>query len=281
MRAAGEQRQLRLDAQLPDRPLLLHADPARLSQVFGNLLHNAVKYTAPGGHVRVVVECDGADAVVRVRDDGIGLAGEQLRRVFELFAQVDTSLERAQGGLGIGLTLVKSLVELHGGTVAALSDGIGHGSEFVVRLPISAVDAADESGPTPPPAAKRVPRRVLVVDDNRDAADSMGAMLELDGHDVRVAYDGLAAVETAAAYAPESILLDIGLPGIDGYEAARRIRERSAIERRKVKLVALTGWGQDEDRRRSHESGFDAHLVKPVDVAALDRLFDELGGDDA
>ena len=274
VRPSCERMQQRLTVTLPAEPIFLNADPTRLVQAIGNLLHNASKFTSQGGSVALNVERGDGHAVLRVRDSGIGIAADQLQRVFELFAQVDASLERSQGGLGLGLTLVKTLVELHGGTVEARSDGIGSGSEFVMRLPrLAAAPAA------PPPAAGMLApvakrRRVLVVDDNRDAAESLAAVLELGGHEVRVAYDGLEAVDAAAQTQPELVLLDIGLPKLNGFEAARRIRVE--CEGRPMMLVALTGWGQDDDRRRSRDSGFDAHLVKPVDPAVLERLLAEL-----
>jgi signal transduction histidine kinase/CheY-like chemotaxis protein len=264
-----------LTVTLPSQPTYLNADPIRLAQVVGNLLSNACKFTAKGGRIRLTVEQVGQQAVIRVQDTGIGMAAEQLLRIFDMFAQVDTSLERSRAGLGIGLTLVKKLVEMHGGTVEARSAGVGQGSEFVVRLPVL-------SRPLPPlprepsgvkPVAT-VERRILVVDDNPDAADSLAVLLKLSGHEVHVAHDGLEAVEAAAKFQPDVILLDIGLPRLNGYEAARRIRNQQRD--RSVILVALTGWGQDEDRRRSEEAGFDAHMVKPVDPAALSNLLVEL-----
>jgi CheY-like chemotaxis protein len=212
----------------------------------------------------------GAHVVLTVRDTGIGLAPEELSRIFEMFTQVDVALEKAQGGLGIGLNLVKSLVELHDGTVEAHSDGSGRGSEFVVRLPIAVAPteaAGDESTSDESSAG---PCRILVVDDNHDAALSLAKLLRLSGHEVHTVHDGLEAVAAAETLEPQVVLLDIGLPKLNGYEAARRIRAQQG--RKNVLLVALTGWGQEEDRRRSRESGFDAHLVKPVDFKALKAL---------
>ncbi|HSW22862.1 MAG TPA: ATP-binding protein, partial [Burkholderiaceae bacterium] len=251
---------LQLDLRARAATLWVHADPARLAQAIGNLLHNAIKFTPHGGRVGVTVERDGADGVLRVTDDGIGLASDQLSRVFELFTQIDSSLDRAQGGLGIGLALVKALVQLHGGTVEARSAGLGRGSEFTLRLP-ALESPAVVARASPVQAAGARSRRVLVVDDNRDAADSMAALLKLGGHQVAVAYDGLAAVEVACSGEHDLVLLDIGLPKLDGLEAARRIRQRCADSPRRMKLVALTGWGQSEDRQRSRASGFDHHLV--------------------
>jgi CheY-like chemotaxis protein len=213
-----------------------------------------------------------------VQDTGIGIAAEQLHRIFEMFTQVDTSFERSRDGLGVGLTLVKNVVEMHEGTVEARSAGVGQGSEFVVRLPLL-------SAPRPPllrepsgikPVAT-APRRILIVDDNRDSADTLAMLLELTGHEVHIAHDGLEAVEEAATFEPHVILLDIGLPRLNGYEAARRIREQQ--RHKGLTLVALTGWGQEEDRRRSVEAGFDAHMIKPVDIAALTKLLAESGAD--
>lgn len=262
-----------LSVTLPPRPIFLIGDPIRLAQVVGNLLNNACKFTDRGGRIWLAVEVEGDQAVIRVRDTGIGLAKDQLGQIFELFAQVDNSLERARDGLGLGLTLVKKLVEMHDGTVEAHSAGPGQGSEFVVRLPL-----LRESSPPPPrePSGVRpeamVSRRILVVDDNRDSANSLALLLQMLGHTVDTAHDGLEAVERAATFRGDVILLDIGMPRLNGYEAARRIREQ---RQKGLKLVALTGWGQEEDRRRSAEAGFDAHLVKPVDLAALTKLLAE------
>ena len=271
--AAGppcERMEQELSITLPSQPIYLDADPIRLAQVVENLLNNACKFTPRSGRVRLTVEREGEYAVLRVRDSGIGIAADQLSRIFEMFVQVDTSLERTQGGLGIGLTLVKNLVEMHGGTVEARSPGAGLGSEFVVRLPV--LTAYSRLAPREPPAAKpTLPRRILVVDDNRDAAESLAMLLKLSGHEVHTAHDGLDAVEAAAKFKPDVILLDLGLPKLNGYEAARRIRER----RGDVVLVALTGWGQEKDRRRSAEAGFDTHIVKPVDYNALTKLLEK------
>jgi PAS domain S-box-containing protein len=259
----------------PGEPLILDADPVRLAQVIGNLLTNAAKYTDPGGRVRLSVRREGGAAVLRVRDDGIGIPPEILPQVFELFVQADHATTRAQGGLGIGLTLVKSLVEMHGGSVAAHSDGPGKGSEFTVRLPLAAgavpeAAAGVRNGSAAIPAAgTRAARRVLVVDDNVDAAESLALVLRLGGHAVRVAHNGPRALELAGAERPEIVFLDIGMPGMDGYEVARRLRASGAAG---TVLVALTGWGTPEDRRRSAAAGFDHHLVKPVEIDEVQRL---------
>ncbi len=260
----------RLTVELPEEPVWLDADPTRVAQVVANLLNNAAKYTEPGGRIWLTAAREGQEAVVRVRDTGVGIPASMLSRVFEPFAQLDYSLARSKGGLGIGLTLVKSLVEMHGGTVEATSAGPGMGSEFVVRLPLApAPQAADgEAPPSAPPTSPR--RRVLVVDDNKDVAQSLAMLLELPGHEVFVAHDGLGALEAAERCQPEVVLLDISLPGMDGYEVARRMRRLPGLKG--AVLVALTGWGQEDDRRRSVEAGFDEHMVKPVSLATLQGL---------
>jgi PAS domain S-box-containing protein len=258
-----------LTVTLPREPLFVDADPVRLAQVFANLLNNAAKYTDRGGRIRLCAERQGGEVVVSVRDNGIGIPAPLLAKVFDMFTQAEGSREKSQGGLGIGLTLVKRLVELHGGTVAAHSAGPGLGSEFVVRVPLAPEPA--ESAPVSAAAAPAAPaRRILVADDNRDAAGSLAEMLELMGHETWTVHDGLEALAAAAAFRPDVILLDLGMPALDGYDTCRRVRQEpwgsNAV------LVALTGWGQDEDRRRSREAGFDEHLVKPVEFAALEKL---------
>jgi PAS domain S-box-containing protein len=258
-------------ANLPRESLPLDADPVRLAQVVGNLLTNAAKYTEANGHIRLTARREGDEAVLRVRDDGIGIAPDMLAKVFDLFVQVDHAATRSQGGLGIGLTLVKNLVGMHRGTVEAHSEGVGKGSEFVVRLPLSAATVAEpnEREDTRPGLRERTAgRRLLVVDDNKDAADSLAMLLRLEGHEVRVAYDGPAALNLVNGYRPEIVFLDIGMPGMDGYEVARRLRQHPGLEN--VLLAALTGWGQQEDRRRTTEAGFDRHFVKPPDPKALE-----------
>jgi CheY-like chemotaxis protein len=240
-----------------------------------NLLNNAAKYTPRGGQIRVDVGREGANGVVRVRDTGIGLSPELKPRVFDLFVQGDRSLDRAEGGLGIGLTLVKRLVELHGGAVEALSNGPGEGSEFVVKLPLLDPTAksasAQASVPTTPAAVRR---RILIVDDNRDSAQTMAALLKAWGHEVRTAYDGPSGVASAGEFKPEAIFLDLGLPGMNGYDVAQRLRETA--DGMPPLLVAFTGYGQDEDRRRVLEAGFHHHLVKPVDPGLLGKIIDTL-----
>jgi len=265
-----EQEGHHLAVDVPPAPVYVDADVTRLSQVFANLLNNAAKFTARGGRLRLAVGRHDGDTVVTVRDNGVGIPAPVLPRVFDMFTQVDCSLEKAKGGLGIGLTLVKRLVELHGGAVEARSDGDGLGSEFVVRLP-AAPAAAAESEPevvgAPGPAARR---RVLVVDDNRDSAVSLAMVLDIMGNDTRTAYDGLEALEVAETFRPEVVLLDIGMPKLNGYDTARRLRAEPWGKH--VLLVAQTGWGQEDDKRKSRDAGFDHHLVKPVDPAALEQL---------
>jgi len=252
---------------IPEQPISIDADMTRLPQVFLNLFNNAAKYSDVGGHIHVEVVAQGHDVSVRVTDTGIGIAAEQLPRIFEMFTQVDQSLEKSQGGLGIGLALAKRLVEMHGGSVAARSEGPGKGSEFIVSLPV----VVDAFAPQIPRAAHEptdTPSlRILIVDDNRDGADSLASMLRIMNHDVRTAYDGMVGVEEADAFRPDVIVFDIGLPTLNGYEASRHVRAQSWGQG--IVLVAMTGWGQDEDRRRSAEAGFDHHLVKPVDPHTL------------
>lgn len=269
-----------LTISVSDQSLLVHGDPVRLAQVVGNLLTNAGKYTEPHGHIWLTARREGNDAVLAVRDDGLGLAPDVLPRVFDLFVQGDHSAARSQGGLGIGLTLVKNLVELHGGTVHASSAGLGRGSEFVIRLPVMAVPSrfpAQDEGASSSAGASTA-RRLMVVDDNRDSAESLAILLRLMGHEVSVALDGVTAVAQARDRRPEMIFLDLGMPIVDGYEAARRIR--AIPELAETTLVALTGWGQAADRRRTAEAGFDRHLVKPADPAQLAELIAALDGGD-
>jgi PAS domain S-box-containing protein len=268
-----EQRHHELTVSLPPQPVRVEGDPARLEQILTNLLNNAAKYTDPGGRIGLTVQRDGDEVVLRVRDTGIGIAPDLLPKVFDLFVQAERRLDRSQGGVGIGLTLVKKLIELHGGSVQAFSSGAGKGSEFVVLLPAAPRDQAAKSqgGPESGPAQNPLPRRrVLVVDDNVDAADSLAVLLRLQGQDVQVAHDGLSAIETARANRPDIIFLDIGMPGLDGYEVCRRLRRQPATAN--LTIVALTGWALEEDQRRSRQAGFDRHLVKPVDPEALQQI---------
>jgi len=252
-----------LSVTLPPRPLYLDADPARLAQVVGNLLANACKFTDSGGRVWLTVEEDGAQVVIRVRDTGIGVAAEDLPHLFDMFVQADTSLERSRDGLGIGLTLVKTLVEMHGGSVEARSEGPGRGSEFTIRLPLASPALQVPPAHAIATALVSVPRRVLIVDDSVDGAASLAMLLELAGHQTWQAHDGVEAVAAAGRIRPDVLLLDIGLPRMNGYEACRQIRQEPWG--RELFIVALTGWGQEDDRLQSREAGFDAHMVKPVD----------------
>jgi two-component system, sensor histidine kinase len=258
--------EIKLD--LATEQICVVGDPVRLTQVFANLLNNAAKYTNHGGVITIASRRDGADAVVTVQDNGIGIAGNLLSQVFDMFMQVDRSTRRSQGGLGIGLTLVKSLVTMHGGSVEARSDGPGLGSEFIVRLPLlEAMTTAAES-------ARRIhqlpSRRILIVDDSRDGGESLAMLLRVLGAEVALAHSGRQALDVLDGFKPDVVLLDIGMPGMDGYEVARRIRANTA--NRHIQLIALTGWGQDEDRQRSAAAGFNHHLVKPADVEMLRQL---------
>jgi PAS domain S-box-containing protein len=265
----GEKRQ-QLAMRAAAKPLPLEADPTRLVQVFANIINNAAKYSDPGGHISVTASTDRGEAVVAVRDDGVGMTPDLLERAFDLFVQETRSLDRAQGGLGIGLTMVRTLVKLHGGSVRAFSEGPGRGSEIVVRLPLAPRDSAQEARETGDgPRAAAAALRVLVVDDNIDAARALGRLLELLGHEVTLAHDGPVALARAAAVRPELVLLDLGLPGMDGYAVAARLKDAG---HRPAALVALTGYGQEEHHQRSLDAGFDRHLVKPVDFALLSRL---------
>ena len=274
-REAIEAAKHKLTTALPRRPIYLYADPVRLAQLLTNLLINACKYTEPGGQIALDVVPNGAEVVISIKDTGIGIPTEMLQNIFEMFVQVDQSIERTRGGLGIGLTLVRQLVEMHGGSVQAYSDGRGHGSEFVVRLPVQTQQtrprATTAIGREPPLGAGQ---RILVVDDNEDAANSLATLLRMTGNETRVAHDGLKAVELAGTFRPDIVLLDIGLPKLNGYEACSRIREHAWGKH--MVLVALTGWGQDEDRQKSKDAGFDGHLVKPTDLATLTRLLSGL-----
>jgi PAS domain S-box-containing protein len=268
--AAGHE----IRVSLPAEPIHLHADAARLAQVFGNLLNNSCKYTRPGGTISIAAERRGEAAIVSVRDNGIGIPQNKLESIFEMFTQVDPSLERSQGGLGIGLTLVKRLVQLHGGSIEAKSAGNGRGSEFVVTLPAGVPSMV---GATAAPAIARdliPPRRILVVDDNRDSAESLAMLLSITGNETHVAHDGIDAYEAVVSYRPDVVLLDIGLPRLSGHDVCRRIREQPWGA--DIVLIALTGWGQEEDHRRSREAGFDGHLVKPVEYAELVALLSSL-----
>ncbi len=295
IRPAIEAREQDLRVELPRQAVYLHADSFRLEQVFINLLSNASKFTPVGGHIEITAEIsrsemrsstmgrdgeaadsspgNGIQAVIRVKDDGAGIDQKNLPHVFDLFMQADRTLDRAPGGLGIGLTLVRSLVRMHGGAVEVYSAGIGQGSEFVVRLPVISVGARPAT--RKPPAEERPqptphPRRVLVVDDNHDAAESLALLLRLGRHEVEIAYSGPEALELVQSFDPEIVLLDLGLPGMDGFEVARRIRNIPRLQN--TFIVAVSGYGREEDRRRSQESGFDYHLIKPLESEILNKI---------
>jgi two-component system CheB/CheR fusion protein len=265
----------RLQVTLPRRPIHLNADPARLAQVIGNLLNNATKYTPEGGRIWLTARRRGDGVLVRVRDDGIGISPAMLPTVFDLFMQVDTSLDRSQGGLGIGLTLVRAIVELHEGGIRARSAGLDRGSCFLFWLPALPADteapqARPEAAAAAAPRNGHQSRRLLLIDDNVDAVESLALLLSADGHQVRTAYEGTTALALAEDFHPDLVILDIGLPGMDGYEVAREIRSRPTIG--SPTLVALTGYGQQEDRKRARAAGFDHHFIKPADVRALQKL---------
>lgn len=266
--AAGQE----LTIDLPDKPVYLNADRARLAQVFGNLLNNSCKYTRPNGKISLTVKLVGDEAVVTVKDNGAGIPPDKLDSIFDMFMQVDRTAERSQGGLGIGLTLVKRLAEMHGGTIAAKSAGEGQGSEFVLTLPVlrkpvEAAPAASQAGMESPPM-----RRILIVDDNKDSAESLALLLQITGNQTYMAHDGEEAVGAAEKYRPEVVLLDIGLPKLDGHEVCRRVREKPWGK--DIVIIALTGWGHEDDRRKSEAAGFNGHLVKPVDYDTLLALLD-------
>lgn len=266
-----EARGQRLTVSLPQNPLPMEVDRDRLQQVAANLLNNAAKHTPSGGHIHLSAERADGQGVVRVKDDGLGMPPELLPHVFDLFVQAEHSLGHSQGWLRIGLTLVKSLVEMHGGTVEAYSAGPGKGSELVVRLPLLPVTSAAPS-PVASSAEAAVPasRRILLVEDNKDAAKMLAMLLKIKGHEVRVVHDVPEALAAAVEYRPEVVLLDIGLPEMDGYEVARRLREQGLVEG--ALLIAITGYGQEEDIHRARQEGLGYHLTKPVNLAQLERI---------
>jgi CheY-like chemotaxis protein/anti-sigma regulatory factor (Ser/Thr protein kinase) len=270
--AAGHE----LTISLPPGPVFLDADLTRLAQVFSNLLTNSAKYTERGGRIWLKSERQDREVIVSVRDTGIGIPAYALRTIFDMFSQVDRPIERSTGGLGIGLALVKGLVEMHEGTVTAASAGQGKGSTFTVRLPV--LQERGEALPSQTTDRERhqagPKRRILVVDDNHDSATSMALMLGLMGNDVRTARDGVEAVAAAEAFRPQAILMDVGMPKLNGYEATQRIRKQPWG--RDIVIIALTGWGQDVDRNQSREAGCDGHVVKPVDPPDLERLLTKL-----
>jgi CheY-like chemotaxis protein len=263
---------------LPQATVKLEADPLRLSQVVGNLLTNAAKYTDPEGHIALDARVENAELVVSIKDDGVGLAPEVIPGLFTMFSQVNSAVDRAEGGLGIGLALVKGLVALHGGRVEARSEGLGRGSEFIVVLPHRVLAPAEPASGEPEITATHAQTerraRVLVVDDNRDAAESLALVLGLAGYDVVTAFGGAEALEVGARDRPQAVILDIGMPGMSGHEAARRMRLEAWG--RHAALVALTGWGQDQDKQAARAAGFDAHLTKPVDPEAVERVLTDL-----
>jgi signal transduction histidine kinase/CheY-like chemotaxis protein len=263
-----------LTVTLSPEPIYLDADLTRLAQVFSNLLNNAAKYSEPGGRVWLSAERQGNDVVVTVKDTGAGIPAEMLPKVFEMFTQVDRTLDRSQAGLGIGLSLVKALVEMHEGVVEARSDGLGKGSEFVVRLPASVEKLVQAMQSASTQQKREAKYRILVVDDNRDTAGSLAMILQMMGNDTRTAYDGEEAVAAASEFQPDVILLDLDLPKLNGYEVCRRIRKQPGGK--ELVIIAQTGYGQAEDRRRTHEAGFDYHIVKPLDPDALMDLLAEL-----
>ena len=260
-----------LMVDLPKSRVELDADPTRLSQVFSNILNNAVKYTDVGGTIRVATRQTQSTVEITFVDTGVGIATDELPAVFEMFTQFDASPERTHGGLGVGLALARRLVELHGGTISARSAGLGHGSQFTVRLPVAVGTTTSPPSAAEPQVAPKSPRRVLLVDDNRDFALSLAALLELEGHDVRATFEAASAETVAEQFHPDIAFLDLGLPNVNGFELARRLREQPWMNG--TVLVAVTGWGKDEDRRRSREAGFDLHLVKPVEP---DQILDEV-----
>jgi two-component system CheB/CheR fusion protein len=265
----------KLSLELPKHAVRLEADPVRLSQVFSNLLINAAKYTDPGGNIQLTAAQEGSELVVAIRDNGMGIAPEMMPRLFTRFSQAQSALGRAEGGLGIGLSLVRGLVSLHGGSVTALSDGPGHGSEFIVRIPVGTpLESADIEATQDVPVSG-AGLKILVVDDSRDAADTCAILLELSGHHVQTAYTGRQALDLAQTFHPHVLLLDIGLPDLDGYQLAKKVRESSWG--RGTVLVAVTGWGQQDDRRRAFEAGFDHHLTKPIAAETVESLIQSLG----
>jgi CheY-like chemotaxis protein/two-component sensor histidine kinase len=264
-----EARDHKLHINLPAEPLYVQADPARLIQIIVNLLNNAAKYTEPGGETWLTAEQIGDEAVIKVRDNGVGIPQEMISRVFDMFVQVDESFHHAQGGLGIGLTLVQRLTELHGGTVTCHSEGLGEGSEFVIRLKTSR-ELGEVSATEPPqPSTPATSCRLMIIEDQADARRSLAALLEILGHQVEVAENAATGIERSLQYKPQVALIDIGLPDLNGYEVAKQLR--TAFSDR-IFLVALTGYGQEDDLRAALDAGFDAHLVKPADISELSRL---------
>jgi signal transduction histidine kinase/CheY-like chemotaxis protein len=262
-----------LHVQLPDEPVHLTADPVRIAQSINNLLTNAGKYTPRGGEVWLSAETRPNEVLISVRDTGFGIPPEMLERIFELFTQVERTIERSQGGLGVGLTLVRSIVTMHGGSVEARSEGVGRGSEFVIRLPHLAPPLPAAVAAAAPATTTTAPHRILVAEDREESADGLRILLETMGHEVHVVHDGEAAVAAAERWQPDLVIMDLGMPRLNGFDAARQIRRQPWGQN--LILVALTGWGQEEDQRRSREVGFDHHFTKPVDAAVLESLLSE------
>jgi signal transduction histidine kinase len=265
-----------LGVRLCEKPLRLNADSTRIAQIVSNLLTNAAKYTPPGGKITLMVEQDGDDAMISVTDNGIGIPSESLRSVFEMFSQVGRNMDQSQGGLGIGLALVRNLVSLHGGTVTATSEGVGKGSTFIVRLPMDHTEELYDDKTTSSTVMETAHKtfRILVADDNTDAAQSLASLLKLYGHEIQIAQNGAQALQIANAFQPEVVFLDIGMPGMAGYEVARELRKIAGLER--IRIVAVTGWGTEEDRARSKAAGFDSHFTKPLSPAAITKLLKEI-----
>jgi CheY-like chemotaxis protein/two-component sensor histidine kinase len=259
-----------LIVDLPFEPVYMNADRARLAQMFGNLLNNSSKYTRPHGTISLTAKRIGDEVAVTIKDNGAGIPQDKLDSIFDMFMQVDRTSDRAQGGLGIGLTLVKRLAEMHGGSIKAKSAGEGQGSEFVVNLPVLSKPSAANDAPANEPETSPQ-RRILIVDDNIDSADSLAMLLEITGNKTYMAHDGVEAIEAIEEHRPEVVLLDIGLPKLDGHEVCRHVRQQPWGK--DIVMIALTGWGQEDDRRKSEEAGFNGHLVKPVDY---DRLLELL-----
>ncbi|MFZ1866961.1 MAG: ATP-binding protein [Steroidobacteraceae bacterium] len=266
-RQSAETARHRITLAMPGTPVHVSGDHMRLTQIFANILHNAAKYTPPAGRIEITLRTEERQAVVNVRDDGMGIAAEMLTHVFEPFAHLDRSLERADGGAGVGLTLAQKLIELHQGGIEARSAGRGKGTEFLIRLPLTTAAPAKRTRAPEKHSDLSVSRRVLIADDNHDAAVSLSMLLQSLGHDTRVVHDGIEALEEAELFRPEVVLLDLGMPRLDGYETARRIASRPWAAA--TQIVAVTGWGQETDRQRAREAGFHRHLVKPADLDAL------------
>ncbi len=264
----------RMDISLPPNDLFVDGDAARLSQVLANVLNNAARYTEDGGDIWLSVSQTGAEVLISVRDTGIGMPSELLTEIFNIFTQSERSIDRSQGGLGIGLTIARSIIVLHGGRIEARSQGPGHGSEFVIHLPLLEQQPSANAQQEISFTTEKTIRRILVVDDNRDAADGMAMLLDISGHITKTAYDGLEAIAAAESFKPELVLLDIGLPHMDGYAVAKHLRQQASS--RDIVLAALTGYGDDDDRRRSREAGFNYHFVKPMEFAILNELLEQM-----